>query len=284
MLANADTYFGKSGINWPYGWTIIHWSPGWKYMNLKKFKLLRTVGEVLPIVGAEDNPNGGFTVYGVVNLAEPGIHGKFRVEKIIVDPSQSVTVGTITLPLIIRELGYMTLDEVREKFGYDLLPWVINTFYPWPAYFPGYYGYMKEARQKYKYNANNGRWEILWQSCWPDFEVPEIRSRVPYVFIMISKEDADNEGLKNGDIVEVYNDYGTLTGVIWISNTASPGVLFIAMANPHQQAANLITLPNVDPATGNWTFKMTWANIKKIGSLPEIEKEQLVFVPIDFRT
>ncbi len=31
----------------------------------------------------------------------------------------------------------MTLDEVKEKFGYDLLPWVINTFYPWSAYFPG---------------------------------------------------------------------------------------------------------------------------------------------------
>jgi hypothetical protein len=56
------------------------------------------------------------------------------------------------------------------------------------------------------------------------------------------------------------------------------------MANPHQQAANLVTLPNVDPTTGNWTFKMTWANIKKIGSLPKIEKEQLVFAPIDFHT
>jgi hypothetical protein len=53
-IANADTFFGKEGINWPYGWTIIHWSPGWKYIDLKKLKLLRTVGIVLPIVGAED--------------------------------------------------------------------------------------------------------------------------------------------------------------------------------------------------------------------------------------
>ncbi len=50
---------------------------------------------------------------------------------------------------------------------------------------------------------------------------------------MISKEDAQKEGVQNGDIVEVYNDYGTVTGAIWISNIASPGVLFIVMANPH---------------------------------------------------
>jgi arsenite oxidase large subunit len=80
----------------------------------------------------------------------------------------------------------------------------------------------------------------------------------------------------------LYNDWGTLTGAVWISNTVSPGSVFVAMAYPTSVGANQLTTPTVDPTTDNQMLKWTWANIMKVGTLPPEVKQQITFAPVQF--
>ncbi|AWS00564.2 molybdopterin dinucleotide-binding protein [Metallosphaera hakonensis JCM 8857 = DSM 7519] len=283
-VANGPVNFSSSV--WPYGYFVPHaFPPGWSQITLEDLKMARTIGVQLPILGKTTNADGSFTLWGLVNYAEPVIHGKFRVEGVTVNPNQSVTVGNTSIPLITRQVQYITLDDVPSMFGYSadtLVKAVINGFNPFPVPYVGIFGYASQLQSKYKYWANNGRWNIIFQSGWTDFQVPEIVQRVPMPIIEISAQDAQAEGINNGDIIQVYNDYGSLDGIAWISNTVTPGQLFIAMAFEVKPGANQVTTPTVDPTTDNQMVKWSWVNIKKIGTLPQEMLEQITLAPVEF--
>ncbi|MUM65716.1 molybdopterin dinucleotide-binding protein [Acidianus infernus] len=287
-------YVANGPINfksWPYGYIVPHWAPGWAQIDLNDLKAARTIGVQLPILGKITNPDGSFSLYGLVNYAEPAINGEFRVEEVTIDPNQAITVGTtpsgqtITLPLITRKVTYISINDLQSMFGYswnDLLPYVINGFNPFPTPYVGIFGYAAQLQSKYKYWLNNGRWNIIFQSGWIDYQIPEILQRVPYPIVMMSSTDAQNEGLQNGDIVELYNDYGSVDAIVWISDTVPPGQLFLAMAFEVKPGANNATTPTVDPVTDNQMVKWSWVNIKKIGTLSEETKARLTFSPVSF--
>ncbi|QIW25169.1 molybdopterin dinucleotide-binding protein [Sulfolobus sp. S-194] len=284
-VANGPTNFSS----WPYGYLVPHWFVGWSQMSLSDLKATRTIGVQLPILGKTTNPDGSFTLWGLVNYAEPGIqgaiNGQFRAEAVTVNPNQSVTVGNTQLPLITREIKYININDLQSMFGYDyntLMQYVIDGLNPFPMPYVGVFGYAAQLQQKYKYWVNNGRWNIIFQSGWTDFQVSEIYRRVPFPIIAVSQQDAMNEGWNNGDLLMVYNDWGSITGVAWISNTVAPGQVFIAMAYPTSPGANQLTSPTVDPVTDNQMVKWAWANIVKIGTLPQDLVQQITFAPVQF--
>jgi arsenite oxidase large subunit len=307
------TYYIANGVSnfssWPYGYFIPHiFSPssttGYASTQLYYLWLARTIGVQLPILGASCtgavcspssmtregvaqacSQGGTITLYGLVNYFEPVLHSKFRVERITISCDNAITVGNTVLPLITRDIIYVTPDQVQSMFGYSydtLKAAVVNTLNPFPMPYVGIFGYAVQQKQKYKYWVNNGRWNIIFQSGWTDFQVPEIYSRVPFPIIAMNAQDAANEGLENGDLIMLYNDWGTLTGAVWISNTVSPGSVFVAMAYPTSPGANQLTTPTVDPATDNQMVKWTWANIMKVGTLPPEVKQQITFAPVQF--
>ncbi len=280
-VANGPSNFSS----WPYGYVVPHWAPGWAQIDLTDLMAARTIGVQLPILGKTTNPDGSYTLWGLVNYAEPAINGTFRAEAVTINPNQSVTVGNTTLPLITREIKTLSINDLQSMFGYswnDLLPHVINGFNPFPTPYVGIFGYAAQLQQKYKYWVNNGRWNIIFQSGWIDYQIPDILRRVPYPIVMMNETDAQNEGVSNGDIIEIYNDYGSVTAVVWISNTVPPGQLFVAMAFEVKPGANQLTTETVDPVTDNQMVKWAWANIKKVGTLSESEKQLLTFAPISF--
>ncbi|NON62650.1 molybdopterin dinucleotide binding domain-containing protein [Acidianus sp. RZ1] len=282
-VANGPTNFSS----WPYGYVVPHWAPGWAQIDLTDLQAARTIGVQLLILGKTTNSDGSFTLWGLVNYAEPAIAGKFRAEAVTIDPNQAVTVGNTTLPLITRDVQYISINDLQSMFGYswkDLLPYVINGFNPLSVPYVGIYGYSAQLQQKYKYWANNGRWNIIFQSGWIDYQIPEILQRLPYPIIMMNSNDASSEGVTNGDIIQAYNDFGSVDGIVWISDTVPQGQLFVAMAYEVKPGANQVTTETVDPVTDNQMVKWTWVNVKKVGSLPEDQKQLITFAPINFST
>jgi hypothetical protein len=62
---------------------------------------------------------GTITLYGLVNHFEPVLHSKFRVERITIDCDKAITVGDTVIPLIIRDIIYVSPDQVQSMFGYS---------------------------------------------------------------------------------------------------------------------------------------------------------------------
>ncbi len=283
-VANGPTNF-KS---WPYGYVVPHWGPGWSQLQLSDLKMARTIGVQVPILGKTTNSDGSITLWGIVNLAEALIAGKMRAEAVTINPNQSVTVGNTQIPLITREVKYLTNSDVQSMFGYSFSDLasagsIISGFNPFPTPYVGIFGYAASLQSKYKYWANNGRWNIIFQSGWVDYQIPDILRRVPQPIIMVNSQDASNEGLENGDIIQAYNDYGSVDGIVWISNTVPPGQIFIAMAYEVKPGANQTTTVTVDPVTDNQMVKWSWVNIKKIGTLPPEQKQTITFAPVQFQ-
>jgi len=99
------------------------------------------------------------TLYGLVNYFEPVLHSKFRVERITIDCDKVITVGDTVLPLIIRDIIYVSPDQVQSMFGYSydtLKAAVVNTLNPFPMPYVGIFGYAVQQKQNYKYWVNNG--------------------------------------------------------------------------------------------------------------------------------
>ena len=84
-------------------------------------------------------------------------------------------------------------------------------------------------------------------------------------------------GVENGDLVELFNPYGTVTALVVVVESNRPGHVFMLFEHP-KGWANSLTTDYVDPDTTIPYYKGTKAGIRKIGALPEL-KEQLTFIP-----
>ncbi len=108
-----------------------------------------------------------------------------------------------------------------------------------------------------------------------------VMDRWPLPFIEMNPADMSELGLKQGDLVEVYNDNGFTQAMAYPTPTAKPKQTFMHFANPMGVQGNVVSkgvneliLPN---------YKQTWANIRKIASAPEVTKP-LTFKSQEYRT
>ncbi|MFP3803372.1 molybdopterin dinucleotide binding domain-containing protein, partial [Paraburkholderia sp. SIMBA_027] len=66
-----------------------------------------------------------------------------------------------------------------------------------------------DQKGKYRFWINNGRTNEVWQTVYHDQYNEFVRSRDPMAYIEINPADAQELGIGAGDIVEVYNDFGS---------------------------------------------------------------------------
>jgi len=66
-------------------------------------------------------------------------------------------------------------------------------------------------------------------------------------------------GSKNGDIVVVYNDNGSVPAVVWINEVVKQGHVFLIMTYPYSIA---VTTPSVEPVAQSPDYKLTSHTIK----------------------
>ena len=146
--------------------------------------------------------------------------------------------------------------------------------YAWP----GYPAEVKAQMDKYPFFLTNGRINVAWQTMYNDERMPLQNERVPAAWIEIHPEDARKLGVESGDLVEVYNDYGSADAAAYVTRSVKPGIVFMQFAHP-RGTANSLTTPYVDPATTIPYYKGSAAGIRKIGSLPSV-KRHLSWIPV----
>ncbi len=123
--------------------------------------------------------------------------------------------------------------------------------------------------KKYEFFVNSGRVNETWQSGYHTSRLPMPSTRWPVAEVEIHPKDAHAKGVRSGDLVQLYNDYGSVRVVAYISESVRPGELFVAFGSPNSPINSLVT-DYVDPATKIPYYKGTAADLKRIGRVEDI--------------
>jgi arsenite oxidase large subunit len=128
----------------------------------------------------------------------------------------------------------------------------------------------EEQKHKFKFLINNGRANHVWQSAYLDVENELVMDRWPYPFIEMNPEDMASLSLKQGDLVEVWNDAGSTQAMVYPTPVARKGQTFMLFAYPTGVQGNVVNAGVNELIIPN--YKQTWANIRKIADAPESVK------------
>jgi arsenite oxidase large subunit len=126
----------------------------------------------------------------------------------------------------------------------------------------------KEAeRAKFPFLINNGRANQVWQSAYLDQQNEFVMDRWPYPFIEMNPADMAALGVKQGDLVEVYNDNGSTQAMAYPTPSARKGETFMLFAYPTGVQGNVVSKGVNELIIPN--YKQTWGSIRKIADAPE---------------
>src|SRR5688500_15946658 len=98
----------------------------------------------------------------------------------------------------------------------------------------------QEQKDNYRFLINNGRTNHVWQSAYLDQENDFVMDRWPYPFIQMNPQDMAEAGLKEGDLVEVYNDAGATQAMVYPTPTARRGETFMMFGYPTGVQGNVV--------------------------------------------
>jgi arsenite oxidase large subunit len=123
---------------------------------------------------------------------------------------------------------------------------------------------VKRQVDKYNFWVHSGRVNEIWQSNFHTSRLPNVKNRWPLAPLNIHPDDAREMGIQSGDLLQLYNDYGSVRAVAYVSESVRPKEVFMAFGFPNSPVNNLVT-EYVDPATKIPYYKGTAANIRRIG-------------------
>jgi arsenite oxidase large subunit len=122
-------------------------------------------------------------------------------------------------------------------------------------------------KDKFAFLINNGRANHVWQSAYLDQQNELVMDRWPYPFIEMNPTDMEELGVKEGDLVEVYNDNGSTQACVYPTPTARPKETFMLFAFPTGVQGNVVSKGVNEFIIPN--YKQTWADIRKLSDAPE---------------
>ena len=118
---------------------------------------------------------------------------------------------------------------------------------PWDGYPPEIAKYFQGARaQEYPFWLSNGRNQLVWQTLYHDRHLPEKMNALPMPYVEIHPQDAARLGVAAGEMVEIYNEEGNETFMVYVNDAPRPGMLFAIMYHP-RGTANSLTSSYTDP-------------------------------------
>jgi arsenite oxidase large subunit len=139
-----------------------------------------------------------------------------------------------------------------------------------PSPWPGLPRTVAEQKAKYKFWINNGRVNEVWQTGYHDKYNAFVRGRWPMAFLEINPDDARALGIGSGDVVEVFNDYGSTYAMAYPDGAAKRGQTFMLFGYFNGVAGDVVT---------DWTdrniipyYKGTWADVRRVGTLDEFKR------------
>jgi arsenite oxidase large subunit len=122
-------------------------------------------------------------------------------------------------------------------------------------------------KEKFRFLINNGRTNLVWQSAYLDVDNELVMDRWPYPFIEMNPSDMTELGLKEGDLVEIYNDNGSTQAMALPTPTAKRKQAFMLFGFPTGVQGNVVSKGVNELIVPN--YKQTWGNIRKIADAPE---------------
>ena len=117
-------------------------------------------------------------------------------------------------------------------------------------------------RGKHRYWINNGRVNELWQSQYHDEHNSELSQKAPIAILEMNQEDCAKEGFKSGDIVELFNEFGSAHAMVRSDVSIKSGQTFMVFVHYNGNVGNLVT-PWTDQNMLPW-YKGTWATVKLV--------------------
>lgn len=140
-----------------------------------------------------------------------------------------------------------------------------------PAKWLGFPEKVAKQKNKYRFWINNGRSNQVWQTAYYEMRLEFFEKRLPMAYLELNPKDAKEFSLKTTDIVEVYNDYGSVRAMVYVTEGVKPNHLFMVFGSP-KGSVNVLVTNYVDPTTNIPYYKGTWANIKKIGESETLQE------------
>lgn len=126
----------------------------------------------------------------------------------------------------------------------------------------------KAAEQKkFAFLINNGRANLVWQNAYLDQQNDFVMGRMPYPYIELNPADMAELGLKQGDLVEVFNDNGSTQAMAYPTPSAKRKQAFMLFGYPTGVQGNVTSAGVNEFIIPN--YKQTWGNIRKIANAPE---------------
>ncbi|MCG8425556.1 MAG: arsenate reductase (azurin) large subunit [Proteobacteria bacterium] len=139
-----------------------------------------------------------------------------------------------------------------------------------PAPWKGLPTPVKAQKDKYRFWINNGRVNAVWQTGYHDKHLTTVKGRYPLAPIELNPDDARDLKVVSGDIVEVFNDYGSTFAMAYLEKDIKPGHTFMMFGYYNGVMGNLTT-DWVDENAIPY-YKGTWANIRKVGDVAEYRR------------
>lgn len=139
----------------------------------------------------------------------------------------------------------------------------------------------QEQKDKYRFLINNGRANTVWQSAYLDQENDFVMDRWPYPFIEMNPQDMADAGVKEGDLVEVYNDAGATQAMAYPTPSARRGETFMLFGYPTGVQGNVVNAGTNELILPN--YKQTWGDIRKIADAPK-NVAHLTFKSKEYKT
>ncbi len=128
----------------------------------------------------------------------------------------------------------------------------------------------QQEKDTFPFLINNGRTNQVWQSAYLDQQNDFVMERWPLPFIEMNPEDMAELNLKQGDLVEVFNDNGSTQAMVYPTPTAKRRETFMLFAFPTGPVGNVVSKGVNEFIIPN--YKQSWGSIRKIADAPEATK------------
>src|SRR6202521_1144348 len=161
--------------------------------------------------------------------------------------------------LICTEMLYMDgkFDTADGKAIFKQSPW------------PGLPKTVADQKAKHRFWINNGRVNEIWQTAYHDMYNEFATERWPMAFLEINPDDGRALGISSGDVVEVYNDYGSTYAMAYLEPAIKTNQTFMQFAYFNGIAGD-VTTPWVDRNVVPY-YKGTWASIRRVGPVADFK-------------
>ena len=140
-----------------------------------------------------------------------------------------------------------------------------------PSPWPGLPKPVQALKDKHRFWINNGRVNEVWQTGYHNrYNADFVRKRFPMSIVELNPDEARDLGISSGDIVELFNDYGSTHAMAYLEKDIKVGHTFMQFGYDNGVQGDLTT---------NWVdrnvipyYKGSWASMRRVGSLEEYKK------------